>query len=513
MIHDLIFKVMVYSHFFKITDITPAGHRILNRFSQRFVQRGLIRKPGGRFVMEPIKVWASATKDRRTYRFHINALDQFKAMLKDNYITDDMYDITLAPLYTPVDVDLKLKPNLVLRDYQVPVVNYILSDDASPIRLVALATGRGKGICSMSALATIKKRVVIIVKPAYVEKWVDEMLEKLDITLSDLMTVKGSDQLKGLIELANTDKLKAKIIIISNRTFINYIKDYELDPQYVLDAGYGCVPDAFLQTMSAGVKLVDEVHQDAHANFKIDLFTHVEKSILLSATFISDDPFIEHMYEVMCPKSNRYREDYINRYIHSNSVSYSLKNGLELRYRDHGSTTYSHNVYEQSIIKRKDILKDYLLMINSLVEVGYVEDYKPGDKVAIFASSIHMCTIMTEYFKRLYPHLDVRRYVEDDPYENLIDADIRVTTILSGGTAHDIPGLTCTILTVAVSSIVSNRQTFGRLREIKGRMVKFYYLLCNNIPRHIDYHDAKKIMLAEHALTFKELAYPKIIGA
>jgi hypothetical protein len=36
----------------------------------------------------------------------------------------------------------------------------------------------------------------------------------------------------------------------------------------------------------------------------------------------------------------------------------------------------------------------------------------------------------------------VRRYVQGDPYkENYLECDIRVTTVLSGGTAHDVKNL------------------------------------------------------------------------
>ena len=146
-----------------------------------------------------------------------------------------------------------------------------------------------------------------------------------------------------------------------------------------------------------------------------------------------------------------------------------------------------------------------------LVLFCQVNDYKYGEKLAIYVSSIKMATSLTEYLKQQYADLDVRRYVEDDPYENLLDPDIRITTIMSGGTGHDISNLKMVLLTVAISSSQSNVQTLGRLRKLDDIPVRFYYLTNLNVKKHVEYHEKKKEMLLFRAKTYKEFFYPDIL--
>ena len=116
-----------------------------------------------------------------------------------------------------------------------------------------------------------------------------------------------------------------------------------------------------------------------------------------------------------------------------------------------------------------------------------------------------MCTELVEYLKKLYPKMDIRRYAPSikDPYENLLDPDIRVTTVTGAGTAHDIKGLTGVLLTIALGSIQANIQVLGRLRFIADTEVKFFYLTCMDIPPHLKYHEQKMSMLNERAASVK----------
>ena len=473
--------------------------------------------------MEPIRVFASATKDRSIYRFHIGSYGDFLAFLKYNHVTEDMFTTEHMPIHAALMIDAPIRPDRAPRDYQVPVIDYIVKPPSlwyvkdvvqDRTKLVALATGRGKTASFLLAASAIATRVVMIIKPSYITKWVGDISNFLIVEPRDIMTVQGGDELKALINIAKEGNLTAKFIIISNRTFQNFIRDYELDPSKagLKRIGYNCEPEEFMGLMEAGVRFIDEVHQDSHFNFKLDLYTNVEMSVDLSATFLNNDPFIEQMYALMHPKNNRYKEENVNKYIHAFAVTYSLRQGLLLRHKDHGSSTYSHNVFEQSVLKQHHIQRDYFNMIHQLIEAGYSMDYQVGDRAAVFVASIAMATKLTAFLQKVYPHLHVTRYVEDDPYENLLDSDIRVTTIQSGGTAHDISMLTSVILTQAVNSIVANKQTRGRLREIPGRTVRFYYLTCTNIQTHLNYHHQKKQDLLGTCATFKEINYPKQIG-
>jgi superfamily II DNA or RNA helicase len=102
--------------------------------------------------------------------------------------------------------------------------------------------------------------------------------------------------------------------------------------------------------------------------------------------------------------------------------------------------------------------------------------------------------------------------VEEDPYENLMQADVSVSTLLSAGTGVDIPMLTTVILTTSISSSQSNIQGFGRLRNIPNKKLRFVYFVCSDFPKQLEYHEKKKDMLSRMALGYNSWNYPKILG-
>ena len=67
-----------------------------------------------------------------------------------------------------------------------------------------------------------------------------------------------------------------------------FIDEYEVKKSNNM---YGCNPEDFFNLINVGIRLIDEVHQDFHLNFKIDLYTNVKKTISLSATLQSDNKF------------------------------------------------------------------------------------------------------------------------------------------------------------------------------------------------------------------------------
>lgn len=358
--------------------------------------------------------------------------------------------------------------------------------------------------CAMAALAQYSTRFVAVLKPKYVEKWVDDVVKITESVKSDVLVVAGQAGLMKLLAAALSNELEERVVIVSNRTLQNWISLYEEKGDETLTLGYSCRPHEFFPLLKAGTRLVDEVHEDFHLNFKIDLYTHVPVSISLSATLISDDPFVAKMQEIAYPKSIRYTGLPYDRYIHSFAVMYNVAQPELIRTTEYGSTTYSHHVFEQSIMKHKHFLVSYLAMIKDLAERYFFSTFQGGDRLLIYCTSIKMCTIVTDYLLREYPNVDIRRYVEKDPYENLMNARVSVSTIQSAGTGHDIAGLMTVIMTPAVSSRGSNIQGYGRLRKVPDRQTQFIYTTCTDVPKHIKYHEQRemllKIMAKEHFL-------------
>ena len=504
---QLYFKVDVYSHNFCLTRISARGLELIGEFSKPYKQWGVVRE-NRRFIRKVLKVFGTKLEDKTQFRFHIEQFPAFINFLNELQVHESCYEVQTHIPDPGITVEMSVREGWVLRDYQIPINEYLISDLPLKRKLLEIQTGKGKTFSAMNAIGSLSKRLVIFIKPAYMEKWASDVVKICEIDPEDVLSISGSAALMQLIHLAETDQLDCKVIIVSNKTMQNWISLYErVGDDSIELLGYGCKPQDFLQVVKAGMRLIDEVHQDFHLNFKIDLYTHVERSISLSATLVADDPFLTKMYLLAYPKAMRYAGLEYHKYIKSFSWIYRFNRPDIIKTTEYGSTTYSHIAFEKSVLKRPKEIVNYVEMLDSCIRDTFTRHQQPGDKLLIYCSSINMCTYVSNFLKKLYPERDIRRYVEDDPYDNLMSAEICVSTLLSAGTGHDIPGLTTVILTSAVSSTQSNIQGFGRLREIPGRDVRFIYFVCSDIPKHIDYHEKKKNILKETALSYDSISY------
>jgi len=496
--------ITIYSHHFSVTNMTDKGKYICTGFSYKLVQYGFVPERG-QMIRKPLRVFASSTYDKSEFRFHINSLQDFKEHLSLKNCRTESYYTRYADGYEPAPAVFTVKPEWVPRDYQVPIIEYLIQPE--PIsKLVGIRTGQGKGVCALLAMARIGLRTAIIIKPAYIEKWIDDVSKTYELEKDDVCLVKGSAALMNLIAIAQEDKLNAKIIIISNTTFNNWLKLYETYKEMSLDMGYGIKPYEFFSTLKIGVRLIDEIHQHFHGCFKTDLYTDVKTSIALSATMITDDPFIDKMHKLAYPLHTRYKDIGGDKYINSYAVHYRFNRPDFIRTTEFGSNNFSMSAVEKSIMKHVPTLRNYFDLICYIMDIGYMQSVRSKKRLLIFAYSVDMITSLVNHLRKKYPSYDIRRYVMEDDYDNLMQADICVSTLGSSGTAVDIPDLVSVILTTSINSIAANVQSLGRLRKLDGNTpVCFHYLVCDDIPKSVEYHLSKKEMLKERAATFLDI--------
>lgn len=497
--------ITCFTHYFLIERVTPQARDVILKFATKLVQFGYTRERG-KTKLVPQRTFASSTQDREQFRFHINQLEEFISFLERNHISNNLINLKYSDIFTPTKMEIKLKDGWLPREQQVDAVNYIKADSKIKSKLVPMQTGKGKTAVAIFAIADLGYRTVAILKPGYLVKWVEDIRKMVECQDDDIMTVQGSDQLKGLLDLMDNGQLKSKFILISNRTYQNWVKQYELDRYSMKEFGYPCNPDELFQFLDAGIKLVDEVHQDFHLNYKIELYTNVPFSISLSATLINHDPFMERMYEIAFPKHSRFDAGELDKYIDSFAVDYSIDLSHKVETTERNSTMYSHHAFERSILKNFRLKKAYFKMIKNIIEDGFVQDYKPTEKLIVFCISIDMITELTEYLKEEYPQYSVSRYVAGDSYDELINSDIRVSSIQNAGTAIDIPNLKTVIQTINVNSAQSNVQSLGRLRKRDG-VTRFYYTYSPQIVKHRLYHYDRKKMLLERCKSYKQISY------
>ena len=361
----------------------------------------------------------------------------------------------------------------------------------------------------LAAMARLKTRFAAIIRPMFIDKWVEDVQKVLNIQAHEVMVVKGGSNLRALIQLALTDQLTdIKAIIISNKTYQGWLTIYEKFREGAVEMGYGCHPEDFFEVLGCGVRMVDEVHLDLHLQFKLDLYTNVQTSIALSATFLSNDKFIEHVQKIMYPPATRYQGGPLDRYVTAIAAFYSIENMERIRTVENGGNMYSHNAFEKSIRRNPQQLANYCRLIKHYVDVTFMDDYKQGERCIVFCSSVEMCAIVRNSLSRSYPHLDIRRFVAEDPPENMLEPDIIVTTVLSGGTAHDVPKLKAIVQTITLDSIQSNIQAMGRLRNIPGMPLRFLYMVCTDVEKSMKYHHSKVEMLKERAKVYQEITSP-----
>jgi superfamily II DNA or RNA helicase len=504
---DPYFTLVKCSHFFAILDPKPEVLGLILKFSLKYIHSTYVRE-NGRNVLKPNRVFGARIAGTQ-FRFHIGQYKHFTEYLENNSIYENYYKSIEKQLYEPVKIKTKISPKYESRPYQVEAINFLVNEEIGDnrSRLVGLRTGLGKTMVSLSAASKIGYRTLIVVLSKYVTKWGSDVTSVLDVKPKEIITIQGNKELKSLLWLSNEGAVDAKFIIISLNTIQNYYNEFKESGDDIVDLGYPYTPEVMCEKLGVGTVIFDEVHQHLYSVFRTLIHTHVHKVIALSATLISDDPFIDRMQNIMFPKEIRFDKVPMDRYIKVHAYSYSFTSYMaskKYRTTSRGSNTYSHIEFEKSLIKDRQALRSYLNMIANLVKLEYVNNYMQGDKLLIFAASIAMCTLITNRLKEAFPKYDIRRFVEDDPYENVIDPDIRVSTLLSSGTAIDIPNLRAAIMTNSVQSPVSNLQAMGRLRKLKDRDVTFSYLYNLHVPKQIDYHRRKKELFEDRVACLKE---------
>lgn len=500
----------VYSHGFKVTKFGEQVQALLFKYCAiRLGQMGLVQVGRGKFIKQIVRTYATATQDRREFRFHRNILEDFLSFMDGNGIGRSQIDIHEVPMYEPVQIQFDYHSPHQPRDYQEIQIEYMTAPGT--MKSTTLPTGYGKTFISIKAISMLGVRAAAVIRPMYIKRWIDDVEPTLKLKKGELLVVQGSKDLTNLINIAKAGELTAKFIILSNKTMMNYYKSYAA---FKKDNPYGVAPEDLYKLLGVGVRLIDEVHQDFHLNFKQECYTHVPRVINLSATLESDDRFMNRMYEIMMPKALRAPTVEQKPYIIVNNVWYTINSrDLEqMRYLN-SQKQYSHTMWEKSLRRKRHLINGYLEMIGDISDSVYIEEREAGQKYAIYCATVDMCTIVRDFLRERYKDkgLEINRYTEAEPYEVLLSSDIVVTTLQSAGTAVDVPNLRIILCTIALSSKQANIQLVGRLRPLKGWPdinPEFYFLFAEHVGKHAEYASAKQNKLDAKVLAFRNVHTP-----
>lgn len=498
-------------HFIVRTD-DPFMKNVIKEFTRKWLRFQIFKNPRtGEYERTYVGTYAAATKSLSEVRYHLNQLQGFLQHCTFMNVPKELI-IQNVHTHTKVadTVPMKLIEGWSPRGEQPDVIAYALKDDY-PIKTLTIQTGQGKSATSLFINHHKQERFCLITRPQYLEKWVIDLKKMYQIEDDEILIVQGSKTLTKLIHAAKAGKhTQYKAILISNRTYISYIREYETH-ESLIEETFGCTPDDFMPLLGIDTLYVDEGHQDSRIMFKIYLYSKVAKIVVMSATFDPDDPFLKKVTEVMYPKAYRYQPKLSNQHTEAYVVRYNFRDPSRIRCQARGN--YSHMEFEKSIMRQKYIERNYYNMIASLLEGQYLNSKKPGFKAIVFCYTVAMCTKLRDYLQdRFDNQVKVGRYCQQDDYSVLLESDIVITTLMSAGTGVDIPGLYVGIMTVALRSTQANIQTIGRLRKMAdGTTPKFLWLSNSDNPKHKQYDREKFVMFRPITKSVGEFIYSEQI--
>lgn len=372
---------------------------------------------------------------------------------------------------------------------------------------------------TVTALVTASRlgyRVAIVVLAGYVGKWEKDVLEICDIDKNDISIINDGTKILKLSILLGKNKPRKhfpKVFIFSMDSLNRWYSRVIDDPHAESLSAYGIQPWELMEKLGVGTVIFDEVHQHPHKVYRTHCFLHVGKTIPLSATVMSKHPVELHIQRFMYPREKRFEKIKMKKYIMAYACQYAIFNYAlsKIATTEQGSTTYSHAAFEKSILANKVLRPQYINMIVTLVLDKYHKPYQVKDRCIVFVSTSAMAKAVQEEIIKRIPQYDTRTYLEDDPEENLYDSDIRVTTVIGGGTAHDIKHLRIAIQTISIDSIRSNVQSLGRLRELHDRVCEFYYLYSSSIKKQLEYRLNKNDLFRDRVAKHVEYQLPPLI--
>ena len=494
------FNIHKFSHHFVVEEPDGYLQNAIDDYSRQFLlQTQSFKLWNNKVVKKQHKMFGVRTTHPLRYRFHINMFDHFMSFMTQKGFTH--YNITKEPMYTPKPADFKIATSKTPWKNQPAIIDYLVDNgdagDDAVAKVIELQAGQGKTLCALFAAQRIGVRTGLIIKAMYVERWLDDLARPggvYELNKSEITVVRGSKNLANLIELGLNDELEYKFIVFSNKTIALYYKDYIKGVD--MDKYHGVMPWDLMKVLGIGLRITDEAHQDFHSCFKVDLFSHVPKTISLSATLEPDDAFLKEMYKVIYPKHLRYGGATYEVYVDVIAVPFKIDREVkqQVRFNQRGMLSYSQNVYEDSILSSKKRTKSYLEMITFLVDRYFIQKRYKDYRLIIFSGRVETCATIVAHLQTIYPNLRIGKYTEEESYEILDELDIVVSTPISAGTAVDISKLQVCLNLVALGSTQANLQMLGRLRELHGVDINplFLYIYCVDIEKHIYYHTKRR---------------------
>lgn len=504
-------EIVVYSNHLTVEPKGSACEAVLMALSKELISYDTVKNPfSGEVTQKADKVFCDRTNNPVIFRYHIEMKARVLNRLHDAGIDYEEHE---RETYIPVGTEFPLNDKFKPFDYQEPIIEFINSDGYK--KIITMATGSGKTATFLFAMVKEQVRTALVIPPKYIERWLSDTQvgfngnenPMIPLNNKELMVIQGTKQLRSLIMLAASDELQAKFIIISAQTLFSFIKNFRetgRTPEF-----NNIHPSELWELLGIGMVCVDEGHENFHANFRLELYTHTLKTVTLSATLQSDDSFLESMHQILYPKIYRRDGGVMSKHAGILYVPYMVddtEHMLKTSWR--GRSDYSQLAYEADILKphNAERFANLLDMLIYDIEELFINQRVDKYKLLIFFDSVEMVVKVSEYLADRYTDFKVGKYTAEESIEVLDELEMIVATTKSADTGIDIKDLQMVQCFVARGSSKANIQMFGRIRKPKNPKANpvflFYYAL--NIPQHGRYTQARREIFKDRSLYQQE---------
>jgi superfamily II DNA or RNA helicase len=440
-------------------------------------------------------------------RFYSECKDNFYFMNKMKHFLTKTIIKEIEPFSGSVKANFKSNSKFDLYDYQKVIKKFVLTRLKSKRRfnkiLVSLDTGKGKTLTACNIYTTLNIRFTILILPKYIEKWINDVQKNIKIKREEFLVIQGSDSLEKLMRMKKKDV--PRIIIFSNRTMLNALKNME-DGTY--NERFKVPLWDLMKFIGSRQLLIDEAHQEFHSLYLVATVLNPKFLLGLSATFDTDERESKKHFLDMFPGIDRINPLGLDKYRNVTAVEYRVGRASDLNVTNYFTKAYCHTTFETSLMRKSQMLEGYLTMI---AEIAFMKYFSQKDKnsgrLLIFANTRIMIEHIIRRLKREHPSYDIRKYMGEDPLENILDAQVCVTTLGSAGTAIDIEDLRQIIMTTSQASTNGNIQAFGRLRQIPDHIPDFTYLWSMDIGTQQNHHRTKMNLFRERTLKYSKEDY------
>lgn len=344
-----------------------------------------------------------------------------------------------------------------------------------------LSTGIGKSYLGITTIATRRLRSIIITfSSSLLEQWKGEILKYTNLTEEDVYFIEGSNVISMIMNDRSNKAKKAKVFLCTHRTLKSYGDNYGWDKIYDL-----------FEHLKIGVKIIDEFHYNIENGWKINYYTNVKYTYLITAT-PGRSPFFENkIYQLSTkniPSIELFDED-VDPHTNYAAIKYNSKPSPLVISMCKNKYGLDRMKYINWITKNPEFYKMLTILMPEVLNILFSRRKKVlmyiGTNDGILRVYHWMCT----NYPILINQIGIFSSLVDKE-DKMVEKEkpLLLSTLKSAGLGEHIEGLYLTIvLAEPFKSEIQARQTLGRTRDPDTMYIELVDLGFKEIRKFYNY--------------------------